>query len=156
MSTATTSAASSTAATPRNALRIVFLAARPATVAALQSTLGNVTGFELHLAVDPEEAEAMARRECPDMVLIDLPWAGRAGQRLIERLRAANVTARVAVLGDLYGTRAREAAKRIGANGFTPDPASPDLLKVMRALAGTKPRMPASVTEGTPLELAVA
>lgn len=156
MNTATAHADSAAAATPRRGLRILFLAARPATVTALQQTLQGNPGVEFDLAVDPEEAEAMARGERHDLILIDLPWAGRSGQRLIERLRAANVTARIAVLGDLYGTRAREAARRIGANGFTPDAASPDLLKVMHALVGAKPRATAAVTRNIALELAAA
>lgn len=124
-------------------LHLLFLAARPATVTALQQMLKGAAGIEFHLAVEPEEVEATARRESPDLILLDLPWAGRAGRRLIERLRAAGIATPIAVLGDFHGTRAREAARHIGANGYTPDAASPDLLKVVRALAGTRRPVPA-------------
>lgn len=150
MSTAIAIAASSMGAAPDRGLRILFLAARPASASALQQTLGNETGAEFHLAVDPQETEAMARRESPDLILLDLPWAGRAGRQLVERLRAANVDARIAVLGDLYGTRAREAARQIGADGFTPDPASRDLLKVMRALVSAPRRKSTSTAKRSP------
>lgn len=155
MSTAVAIAASSMDTAPRRGLRILFLAARPATASVLQQTLGHETGAEFHLTIDPQETEAMARSESPDLILLDLPWAARAGRQLVERLRAANVDARIAVLGDLYGTRAREAARQIGADGFTPDPASRDLLKVMRALVST-PRRKSTSTAKHSLELAVA
>lgn len=142
MNGATSSTAPPVTHAPRRGLQILFLAARPATASALQQTLRHAPDTGFHLAVDPEEAVAMARSRHHELILIDLPWAGRAGERLVEQLRAAGVTSRVAVLGDLYGTRGREAARRIGAHGFTPDAASPDLLKVIRALVDATPSRP--------------
>lgn len=132
-------------ATQRPNLRILFLAARPAVITSLRRTLTRAAGIELELAVDPDEAAVVALRARVDLVLIDLPWAGRAGQRLVERLRAEGSGAKIAVLGDLSGKRAREAAKRIGANAFTPDPDSPDLLKVVRALTRPPERRRAAI-----------
>lgn len=150
MNSVTVTTTSPAIASPRRGMHVLFLAARPATASALQHALRETPGAEFHLAVDPEETVALARERHHDLILIDLPWAGRAGERLVEQLRAANVAARIAVLGDLYGTRAREAVRRIGAHGFTPDVSSGDLLKVMRAIVDAKPPRPAVERQHTP------
>ena len=150
MNAADPSTASHTTDCRQPVLRILFLAARPAAVTSLRRTLPRAAGIELELAVDPDEAAIMALRSRADLVLIDLPWAGRSGQRLVERLRAEQSPVKVAVLGDLSGKRAREAARRIGANAFTPDPDSPDLLKVLRALVRPAERRCALAPQRSP------
>lgn len=120
--------------------RVLFLAARPAVASTFQQTLGHDCGIDLDLVLDPDEVVAAAVATPPDLILLDLPWAGRAGERLVQRLRACGCRARLAVVGDRSGARGREAARRLGAIGFTPDPASRDLLKVLRSLARPQPR----------------
>lgn len=127
-------------ASPQPPARVLFLAARPAAAAVLQQTLGRDSGIELELVLDPDEVLTAAAVAPPDLILLDLPWAGRSGESLVQRLRMRGGPHRIAVVGDCSGARGREAARRLGALGFTPDPSSRDLAKVLRHLARPQPR----------------
>lgn len=125
---------------PHLPARVLFLAARPAVAATLRQTLGRDSGIALELVLDPDEVVTAAAVAPPDLILLDLPWAGRTGESLVQRLRLRGGPHRIAVVGDCSGARGREAARRLGAVGFTPDPSSRDLPKVLRHLACPPPR----------------
>jgi len=94
---------------------------------------GTVVVFE---ARDGREALALARRERPEVILLDLNLPGIGGIELIRRLQQQDGASRVLVLSmhaePLYAARALQA----GARGYISKNAAPDeLLTALRRVA---------------------
>lgn len=99
----------------------------------LLSAGGSVTVFE---AGDAQEGLAVARREHPEVIILDLNLPGIGGIELIRRLRRQDEAFRLLVLSmhaePLYATRALQA----GAHGYVSKSAPPnELLIALRRVA---------------------
>ncbi len=94
--------------------------------------------FDLLLAEDGAAALALLDRRRVDLVLLDLLMPGLDGLAVLERIRAADRTARVLVVTGLYRAQAALSAVRLGALDVVVKPFDPDgLVALVRAtLAG--------------------
>jgi CheY-like chemotaxis protein len=77
-------------------------------------------GLTVLLAVDGDEALALARREKPDLVLLDMLMPRRSGIEVLRELRAQPDTRsmRVLVLSNSSREQDIEEAERLGVEGY--------------------------------------
>jgi two-component system response regulator RegA len=106
-------------------------------------------GFEVHTAANYDEAIALARRESPELALVDLKMPGRSGLELVRDLKEIDPATRIVVLTG-YGSIATALdAVRVGASHYISKPADVD--DVLLAFArGEGPPMPVEVDYTSP------
>ncbi len=102
----------------------------------------ELEGFEVHTAVDGQDALEKVREVDPAVVTLDIMMPRLNGWDTAERLRSDPDTAHVKVV--LLSARAQEAdvarGKRIGVDEYLTKPFDPDdLVSVVRRLAGLQP-----------------
>lgn len=100
-------------------------------------TLEDVAGFELAEAGDGAEALAVASRESPEMVFLDIDMPELDGLEVCRRLRAAPETASatIVILTAAAGDAAEREAEGAGADLFLTKPFSPlELLRLVHDL----------------------
>jgi len=101
------------------------------------TTLEDVAGFELAEAGDGAEAVAVASREPPEMVFLDIDMPELDGLEVCRRLRAAPETASatIVILTAAAGDAAEREAELAGADLFLTKPFSPlELLRLVHDL----------------------
>jgi len=99
--------------------KILFIEDEPT----LQKTVGEVLsqeGFEVLEALDGESGIAMAKRERPDLVLLDLILPKKNGFEVLEELKKDPETAniKIIVLTNLEGSEEVERALELGATNY--------------------------------------
>jgi CheY-like chemotaxis protein len=105
----------------------------------IATTLEDVADVELHEASDGLQAVAVAQRERPALVFLDVDMPGLNGIDVCRRLRADAVTgeATIVMLTAAHGDRVEREAEEAGADLFLTKPFSPlDLLRLVDALGG--------------------
>jgi two-component system chemotaxis response regulator CheY len=103
------------------------------------TTLGDVAGVALVEASDGAQAVAIARREAPSIVFLDVNMPGIDGYRTCRRLREQPETAEatIVMLTAAIGDEAEREAEEAGADLFLTKPFSPlDLLRLVHDLGG--------------------
>ncbi len=103
-------------------------------------------GAEILEAEDGEEALALARRELPDLVLLDWLMPGLSGVEVCRVLRGDPATAaiKVVILTARTDRRDREAGFEAGADDYITKPFSPaQLLDKVREVLGPDALIPA-------------
>jgi CheY-like chemotaxis protein len=87
-------------------------------------------GYQVHEARDGVEAIRIARREVPDMILLDLGLPLRDGYEVMERLKVTGSTEKipVVVVSARPSATEQEEAKRIGAVAYLEKPIKIDAL----------------------------
>ena len=103
----------------------------------IATTLEDVAHFELLQAGDGEEALAVAARELPDLVFLDIDMPRLDGLEVCRRLRAAPETAgaTIVMLTAARGDVAERDAGAAGADRYLTKPFSPlDLLRLAEGL----------------------
>jgi CheY-like chemotaxis protein len=101
------------------------------------TTLEDVAGFELAEAGDGREAVAVAEREPPELVFLDIDMPVMDGLDACRELRAAPATAgaTIVMLTAAAGDDAEREAEEAGADLFLTKPFSPlELLRLVHAL----------------------
>ena len=101
------------------------------------TTLEDVAGFELAEAGDGAEAVAVAAREAPEMVFLDIDMPELDGFEVCRRLRASPETASatIVILTAAAGDAAEREAESAGADLFLTKPFSPlELLRLVHDL----------------------
>jgi DNA-binding NarL/FixJ family response regulator len=83
-------------------------------------------------AADPKEALALAAREQPDIVLLDLDLAGYNGMDIVEALQASAPRSSIIVLTGMRDAELQTRALRAGAKGFVQKDQNGEL--VLRAI----------------------
>lgn len=96
--------------------------------------------FQVFGAANPDEAMAVARRESPDLALLDLRMPGGTGLELLASLKAWDETIQVVVLTGYGSIATATEAIRLGATDYVPKPATPD--EILAAFARDGSRMP--------------
>ena len=88
------------------------------------------TAYELVEAVDGISALEVARRQRPDLILLDIALPQMSGLEVCRRLKADPATARtpVLLLTGFVQPAQRQAGERAGAEGFIAKPFSPAAL----------------------------
>ena len=92
----------------------VLIAENETAVSRLLGVLMKREGHESQVVEDGREAVEVARREVPDLVVMDAVLPGICGQELVEQLRATDETAGIPLI--VLGTR--EELDEFGTNGF--------------------------------------
>lgn len=97
------------------------------------------SGYRVVAAVDGVQGTIAARREKPDLVILDLGLPGGDGFELLPRLRSLVPTAPVIVLTAADPNSVEARAREEGATDFLQKPADNDVLlaAMNSALAGT-------------------
>jgi two-component system, response regulator RegA len=89
-------------------------------------------GFEARGARDAEEAIASARRDSPELAVVDLRMPGRSGLEVVRELAAVDPTTRTVVLTGYGSIATAIEAMRLGAVHYLTKPADAD--EVLAAL----------------------
>jgi CheY-like chemotaxis protein len=103
------------------------------------TTLEDVSKFELHEAADGIEALAIAEREQPAIIFLDVDMPRLDGIDACRRLRANPATsdATIVILTAVHGDVIERRAEDAGADLFLTKPFSPlDLLRLVDRLGG--------------------
>lgn len=94
------------------------------------------------LASGGAEAQTLAERECPDVILLDVMMPGMDGPATLERLRANEATAKIPVIFMTAKVQKHEVDKYLaaGAIGVIPKPFDPMALpsQILQILAGAQ------------------
>jgi two-component system response regulator RegA len=91
-------------------------------------------GFDVATAAGGEEAIAHARREAPELAVVDLRMPGASGIEVLEALRAVDPATRVLMLTGYGSIATAVEATRRGAVGYLSKPADAD--EIVAALTG--------------------
>jgi len=96
----------------------------------LAATLGDDVRYRLLLAKDGEETLAMARREKPDLLLLDIAMPKMSGYEVCQVLKSHPSTTRVKVvmLTGLTQGSERQRSVEAGADDYITKPFSPTML----------------------------
>jgi len=96
----------------------------------LQATLEGNTSYQILLATDGHKALDTARRELPDLVLLDVLTPGKDGFQVCQDLKGdpATAQAKVVLVTSLTGECDRARAFQCGADGYVTKPFSPTAL----------------------------
>lgn len=108
----------------------------------IATTLEDVSRFEIYEASDGLEAVAVARRELPALVFLDVDMPHLNGIETCRRLRADAATsgATIVMLTAAHGEGVERDAEAAGADLFLTKPFSPlDLLRLVDRLGGQGP-----------------
>lgn len=106
----------------------------------LEATVGNDDRLQVLLARDGNEALAIAQREQPDLIFLDVMMPGQDGYEVCQALKNRNSErpATVIMLTALTQESARRKAKEAGADDFFTKPFSPTaLLEKLEGLLGS-------------------
>jgi CheY-like chemotaxis protein len=116
----------------RTSAVLVLLAERDRFAAELAEYLLRTEGYDVWVALDPEQAETAQRDQVPDLVVLELMMSG-GGLQLCERLSRAG---RVPLLA-VSSVDLRDAALDAGASAFLAKPIEPlQFLSTVRDLLG--------------------
>jgi two-component system chemotaxis response regulator CheY len=105
----------------------------------ISTTLEDVTEFELHEAADGVEALAVAKRERPTLVFLDVDMPEMNGIETCRHLREHPDTrgTTIVMLTAAHGDSVERSAEDAGADLFLTKPFSPlDLLRLVDRLSG--------------------
>ncbi len=96
----------------------------------------TLEGYETLEADDGRSALALARRERPDLIVMDLGMPGMDGWEAARRLKADPQTADIPIIA--LTAWDEERARETGCNGYLPKPCRPKTIReaVARFLAG--------------------
>lgn len=106
------------------------------------TTLEDVAGFSLHEAADGEEALAVAGREAPAIVFLDVDMPRLDGIEACRRMRRQDETAEatIVMLTAASGDNVERRSEEAGADLFLTKPFSPlDLLRLVDSLSEQSP-----------------
>ncbi len=110
-------------------------------LALVAATLGNDNRYTLLMAKDGEEALAIARREVPDLIFLDLMMPKLDGYQVCQALKQSPSTRhiKIVMLTAMAQDSNREQAKKVGADDYFTKPFSPTaLLEKVSDLLGLK------------------
>jgi DNA-binding response OmpR family regulator len=117
--------------------RILLVDDDPEIIDALRYAL-NAKGFETLIARDGNQGLAMAEREDPDLVILDMMMPKRSGFLVLEKLRRTHpIPVRVIMITANEGSRHRAYAEMLGVDDYIRKPFGMDRLidSVKRLLA---------------------
>jgi len=108
----------------------IIIADDSATMRMIVSTVLKAQGWEVYTACDGGEAIALARAQVPDLVITDWNMPGLGGLDVVQALRADAATQAVPilVLTTEDDAQSKDAARRLGVNGWIYKPVDPNLL----------------------------
>jgi two-component system response regulator RegA len=105
-------------------------------------------GFDVHTAGTYDEAMAEARRDSPELAVIDLKMPGGSGLQLVRDLKALDSTSRCIVLTGYGSVATAVDAMRLGADWYLQKPADAD--DILNAFDRAKSPPLAHIDDGAP------
>jgi DNA-binding response OmpR family regulator len=110
----------------------ILLAEDDETMVGLLTTLLRMDGYEVQALDADDDVAAIVRRDCPDVLVLDVHLSGQNGLDVLDSIRQSDGGHRVRVIM-ISGLNVREESMRHGADGFLLKPFMPDdLMKVLR------------------------
>ena len=107
-------------------------------------------GFDVRVAENYDQAIAHARRDSPELMVVDLRMPGPSGLELVRDVQALDPTTKIVVLTG-YGSIATAIdAMRLGATYYLPKPADADDILAAFARSEAPPLDPPDVSHPTP------
>lgn len=99
-------------------------------LAVIAETVGRISGIELLFARNRDEALDIARREKPDIAILDILMPGRSGYEVCQAFKVdpAISHARIIMLSGLYHEVALRKALEVGADAYICKPWTPAAL----------------------------
>jgi len=87
-------------------------------------------GIRTHICLDAGNALDIARRLCPDLIILDIHMPRRSGIWVLKRLRQDEATMRIPVIVNSVLTRRQsiEQLRKMGASDFVPKSAGMEVL----------------------------
>ncbi|HYD49621.1 MAG TPA: response regulator [Terriglobales bacterium] len=107
-------------------------------------------GFEVTTAADFHEAISAARRESPELAIVDLRMPGGSGLELVETLIEIDPQTRIIVLTGYGSIATAVEALRLGAKYYLPKPADADDILAAFAKAEAAPSTDIAADMATP------
>jgi len=109
----------------------------------------QAAGHETKVCVEGRKAVDLARRYCPDVILLDWKLRETDGGRVLSRLRADENTRSIPVIMMSASQEGHSFAQKAGADALLPKPFSVESLvevvtAVLRASSGDSPCQPAA------------
>lgn len=102
------------------------------TVVGMIAAVLRAAGYQVVSAVDPVQGFMSARREKPQVIVLDLMMPAGGGMQLLQKLTSLGKTP-VVVITMLADPKAEAEAKAAGAAGFLKKPVDPGALKELIA-----------------------
>ena len=122
---------------PESAKRVLLVDDDPEIIDAIRYALEK-QGFQIFIARDGNQGLAMAEREDPDLVILDMMMPKRSGFLVLEKLRRTReVPVRVIMVTANEGSRHKAYAEMLGVDDYIRKPFAMDKLidAVQRLLA---------------------
>ena len=122
---------------PQGAKRVLLVDDDPEIIDAIRYAL-EAKGFKIFIARDGNQGLAMAERENPDLVILDMMMPKRSGFLVLEKLRRTRtVPVRVIMVTANEGSRHKAYAEMLGVDDYIRKPFAMDKLveAVQRLLA---------------------
>jgi DNA-binding response OmpR family regulator len=92
-------------------------------------------GYDVKACTEGRQASSLARRYCPEVILLDWKLRETDGGRVLSKLRADEVTRSIPVIMMSASQNGRRLAQQAGADAFLPKPfAAESLLEVMTTI----------------------
>lgn len=114
---------------------VILLADDSLTIRTMVSSRLERAGYDIELAVDGDEALALADRLDPDLFILDIEMPGRSGLEVTEQLRRDGATVPVILLTAHDGEAEVAAGFAAGASEYITKPFSPqDLYLMVRSM----------------------
>ena len=110
----------------------VMVAEDDQTMVNLLTTLLTMDGFEVVALDADEDIPAAVRRDCPDILLLDVHLSNQNGLEILDVLRRSDIDCKTRVVM-ISGLNVKEECLRHGADDFLLKPFMPDdLIKILR------------------------
>ena len=112
----------------QTAKRILLVDDDPEIVESLQYAL-SAKGYEIIIARDGNQGLALAERENPDLVILDMMMPKRSGFLVLEKLRRSRpVPLRIIMITANEGSRHKDYAEKLGVDDYIRKPFAMDRL----------------------------
>ncbi len=113
----------------------------------------QTAGYETKVCTEGRRAAEMARRYCPEVILLDWKLRETDGGRVLSKLRADEMTRSIPVIMMSASQDGRSVARKAGADAFLPKPFGADsLIEVVSAILRSSSgdgRFPSTASETT-------
>lgn len=110
----------------------ILLAEDDQTMVGLLTTLLRMDGFDVSALDADDDVAAIVKRDCPEVLVLDVHLSGQNGLDVLETIRKADKDHRVRVIM-ISGLNVRDESLRRGADAFLLKPFMPEeLMRVLR------------------------
>jgi CheY-like chemotaxis protein len=120
-------------------MAVVLIADDDAAIRTIYAKALTHAGYDIMEAADGEEALDRARKDAPDLIILDFSMPKRSGLECLAELKADRMTREIPVIAltGFSGIESRVAASASGADAFLAKPVEPrDVIDAVEAFIG--------------------